>query len=162
MEDRQKTEYRDIRRQDEPIFHKLLNAYYREGEDANTPKEQVDAFIRLLFDQVLARAIQGRLAVEGGEAVGFALWAVDAEGFAFSEMPGYGAILEIGFVPSCRSSGRGRALVALIESWFMENGVVRCYVSAYGPARTFWERCGYMDSGKTAGSGLPLLVKSLS
>lgn len=162
MEDKRKTAYRAILEQDESIFHELLSAYYREGEDENTPQEQVDAFIRLLFDQVRTGVIQGRFAVEGSAYIGFSLWAVDAEGFAFSEMPGYGTILEIGFAPSCRSSGHGRAFVAYIESWFRENGVGRCYVCAYGPARTFWERCGYLDSGKTAGSGLPILVKSLS
>ena len=29
-------------------FHKLADAYYREGEDAQTPQEEIDSFIKEL------------------------------------------------------------------------------------------------------------------
>ena len=36
-------EYHKIRKEDEHIFHTLLEAYYREGEDADTPQEALDS-----------------------------------------------------------------------------------------------------------------------
>jgi hypothetical protein len=48
-------EYLTIREQDYHEFHRLANAYYREGEDENTPQEVIDSFIRLMFDKVMRR-----------------------------------------------------------------------------------------------------------
>lgn len=47
-------EYRKIRKEDEHIFHTLLEAYYREGEDADTPQEALDSFIGFLFSQAMS------------------------------------------------------------------------------------------------------------
>ncbi|MBR5968470.1 MAG: hypothetical protein IK001_07735, partial [Lachnospiraceae bacterium] len=74
---------------DYDAFHELLNEYYRDGEDADTAQEEIDAFIRLLFDKVLSKEIEGCLAKEEEQYIGFALWGVDTEDFDFSEMPGY-------------------------------------------------------------------------
>ena len=142
-------------------FHALMNAYYREGEDADTPQEQVDEFIRFLGDKVESREIEGCFLKEYDEYIGFALFAIDTDGFAFSEKPGYGTVLEIGIIPPYRSAGRGKVLVAFIEDWFVANGVDKAYVSAYGPAHEFWEQCGYKDNGETASNDLPIMVKVL-
>ena len=142
-------------------FHELANAYYREGEDADTPQEEIDFFIRFLFEKVVNHEIFGYIAMDKNAYVGFALWGVDAEGFAFSEIPGYGTILEIGFIPSHRSKGNGRALVSHIEDCLLKMKINYCYVSAYGPAQKFWSCCGYVAIGKAANNGLPIMVKSI-
>lgn len=142
-------------------FHELACAYYREGEDADTPQEEMDAFIASLFEMVRSHEIEGCFARIGEKTIGFALWAVDAEGFRFSEMPGFGTILEIGLAKDYRASGLGKAFVAHIERAFLEKDITRCYVSAYGPAQTFWARCGYRENGKKASNGLPMMVKEL-
>ena len=154
-------EYPEIREEDYDRFHDLLDAYYREGEDTDTPREEVDGFIRFLFEMVIRREIEGRFAKEGDALIGFCLWAVDTADFPFSEMPGYGTIMEIGLIGPFRSAGRGRELVSYIENRLREKNMTQCYVSAYGPARAFWTRCGYADSGKTAENGLPILVKDI-
>ena len=154
-------EYAGIRETDFPAFHELLNEYYREGEDENTAQEEIDAFIQLLFDQLTRRAIEGCFAKEGTELAGFALWAVDTEDFAFSEMPGYATILEISLRKPWRGAGRGKELASHAEAQLMQKAVEACYVSAYGPAKSFWEGCGYQACGKEAGNGLPILVKLL-
>ena len=143
------------------IFHTLANAYYREGEDAQTPQDVIDSFIRILFDKVINGEIYGCLARSDGRYIGFSLWAVDTADFDFSEIPGYGTILEIGLVPDCRGTGLGKKLVAHAEYDLRRKNVTCCYVSAYGPAQKFWSSCGYAANGKTAGNGLPLMTKSL-
>ena len=155
-------DYRDIRREDRDVFHDLMRAYYREGEDADTPQEELDAFISLLFGKVIDGEIRGCIATDAGNAVGFALWAEDTETFTFSQMPGLGTILEIGLIPSYRGSGYGKALAAHVEDWFATQWIRQCYVCAYAPARAFWERCGYVDCGRTGSNGLPILVKTIS
>ena len=154
-------EYCAVGPNDYAVFHELANAYYREGEDADTPQEQVDAFIRFLFEKVMAQEISGCLAKDGNTYAGFALWGVDREDFFFSEMPGLGTILEIGLIPAYRACGHGKALAAFIEKCLQSVNIQRCYVSAYGPAQRFWAHCGYADSGKKAGSGLPIMIKSI-
>lgn len=154
-------EYRKIRKEDEHIFHTLLEAYYREGEDADTPQEALDSFIGFLFSQVMDEAIRGCFVLEDGTPVGFALWAVDSDALPFSQLPGLGTILEIGLIPGYRASGRGRALAAYAESRLAEQGIRQCYVCAYQPAQPFWNRCGYTDSGTVADNGLPILIKSI-
>lgn len=154
-------EYAGIRETDFPAFHELLEEYYREGEDENTAQEELDAFVRLLFDLVLQRKITGCFAAEGAALAGFALFALDTEDFDFSEMPGYATILEIGLRRAYRGSGRGKELVSHAEAQLRQMGAESCYVSAYGPAQTFWKSCGYREIGKEASNGLPILVKSL-
>ena len=154
-------EYKEICEDDYSAFHELASAYYREGEDADTPQEEIDAFIRFLFDKVVNHKINGYIAKEEHASVGFALWGVDTEGFEFSEMPGFGTILEIGFIPSYRAKGNGKALVLHIERSLCKMNINNCYVSAYGPAQKFWSYCGYVENGKTANNGLPIMVKSI-
>ena len=143
-------------------FHELANAYYREGEDADTPQEEINTFIRFLFEKVVHHEINGYIAKDKNAYVGFALWGVDAEEFEFSQIPGFGTILEIGFIPSYRSKGNGKALVWHIESCLCKKKVQYCYVSAYGPAQKFWSYCGYVENGKVASNGLPIMVKPIS
>ena len=51
--------YLDIHEQDYTLFHDLANDYYREGEDASTPQEQIDQFISFLFDKIVSQEIHG-------------------------------------------------------------------------------------------------------
>lgn len=154
-------DYLEIREEDYDAFHALANAYYREGEDADTPQEVMDSFVRLMFDNVINREFSGCFVKDGHEYVGFALWAVDTEDFAFSEMPGYGTILEIGLIPSYRSCGLGKKLVAHVENSLRESEMTQCYVSAYGPAQKFWTSCGYKENGSKASNGLPIMIKTI-
>ena len=154
-------DYIEISANDYNTFHELTNAYYREGEDADTPQEEIDAFIDLLFTKVLNCEIGGYIAKDKNNYVGFALFGVDTEGFEFSEIPGFGTILEIGFVPSYRSMGNGKRLVSYIESSFCKKNINNCYVSAYGPAQKFWAKCGYVENGQMASNGLPIMVKTI-
>lgn len=153
--------YPEISREDYAVFHELANAYYREGEDAQTPQEEVDGFIRFLFNMVMNQEIEGCFAEKESSCIGFALWAVDTEDFPFSEIPGFGTILEIGLVPAHRGSGLGQEFVSFIEKSLRERGVTQCYVSAYGPAQKFWIRCGFVPNGKTAENGLLLMIKGI-
>ena len=154
--------YTEINLKDYEAFHKLVDGYYREGEDENTPQEVMDSFIHMMFDKVTGREIDGCFAKDGNTYIGFALWAVDTEDFAFRQMPGFGTILEIGLIPSYRSSGLGRELVTRIEANLRERGITQCYVSAYGPAQKFWAACGYTENGKKASNGLPIMVKTIA
>ena len=154
-------EYSEIRNEDREIFHDLLTWYFREGEDRDTPQEEIDFFIDLLFGKLTAGEISGCFANEEGTAVGFALWAMDTEEFDFSEMPGLGTILEIGLLPAYRGAGRGRKLAGFAEESLKREGAGECYVTAYGPAQSFWERCGYKANGRIGRNGLPILVKSI-
>lgn len=154
-------DYIEICENDHDAFHELASVYYREGEDADTPQAEIDAFIRFLFEKVIGHQISGCIAKDKNTNVGFALWGVDTEDLEFSEIPGFGTIMEIGFIPSYRSKGNGKALVSYIESRLREKNVNNCYVSAYGPAQKFWSHCGYFENGKAASNGLPIMVKSI-
>lgn len=153
--------YCEMCESDYAVFHELANAYYREGEDENTPQNEVDAFIRFMFDKVVSKEIKGYFTQNEGQYVGFVLWAIDTEGFAFSEIPGCGTILEIGITPAYRTSGLGKELVAFVEMCMRKENVTQCYVSAYGPAQGFWAHCGYEKNGQTASNGLPIMIKTL-
>ena len=142
-------------------FHELANSYYREGEDENTPQEVLDSFVRMMFDKVIGNEMDGCFVKDEHTYIGFALWAVDTENFVFSEMPGFGTILEIGLIPSYRSSGMGRTLVTHIENDLQKIKISQCYVSAYGPAQKFWASCGYVENGKVASNGLPIMIKTI-
>ena len=154
-------DYIEIREEDYEAFHKLANAYYREGEDEDTPQAVIDSFIRLMFDKVVTNEICGCFVKHRQEYVGFALWAIDTEDFAFCQMPGFGTILEIGLVPAYRAAGQGKQLVTHIENSLRQAKITQCYVSAYGPAQRFWASCGYAENGTTASNGLPIMVKSI-
>ncbi len=153
--------YMEIRKDDYDAFHELANAYFREGEDEDTPQDVVDGFIRSLFEKVTNHTIEGCFAKDGSAYIGFALWTIDTEEFEFREMPGLGTILEIGLIPSCRASGLGKEFVRHIEKSMTEKEVRQCYVSAYGPAQKFWAHCGYAENGRKASNGLPIMVKDI-
>ena len=154
-------EYIKISENDYSPFHELASAYYREGEDANTAQEVIDSFVRLMFNKVTSNEIYGCLAKEGQKYIGFALWAIDSKSLTFSEMPGFGTILEIGFIPSYRFRENGKALVSYIENCFCQENIKSCYVSAYGPAQKFWRSCGYVENGKLAKNGLSIMLKTI-
>ena len=149
-----------IEQGDYDTFHALLNDYYRTGEDKDTPQEVVDAFIRMLFEKAMGGEIRGCFAA-AERRVGFALWTVDEEGGDFTELPGYGTILEIGVGLAIRERGIGSTLVVHCEQDLRARGAEWAYVCAYGPARRFWEGRGYRDSGRAAANGLPILTKRL-
>lgn len=136
-------------------FHRLLTDYYRDGEDAQTPQEELDAFIELLFDLSQKSTISGCIAYEK-IAIGFALWGMDTVDFPFSNKLGYGTILEIGIIPSMRGTGLGRRLVE-----YAENAMAceKYYVCAYGPAEKFWKKCNYWDTGEIGENGLKVFEK---
>ena len=137
------------------IFHDLLNDYYRDGEDAATPQEEIDEFIQYLFDMCRTGCISGCIAYDP-LPVGFVLWNIDSAGGVFSRKPGLGTILEIGVTKTNRGMGTGRKLVSYAES---RMGAQSCYVCAYGPAETFWGKCGYVFAGERAENGLKIMVK---
>lgn len=154
-------DYIEISEDDDRAFHELANAYYRDGEDADTSQEVIDSFIRLMFDKVINNEIYGCFVKDEHKYIGFALWAVDSEDFEFSEIPGFGTILEIGLMPSYRSHGLGKNVVAYVESNLQKKKVAQCYVSAYGPAQKFWSGCGYTENGLKARNGLPIMIKTI-
>ena len=135
-----------------PLFHKLMEAYYREGEDAETPQEEIDGFISFLYDLCLQGRIHGCVAWDG-EPVGFALWNVDSPEGVFCQKPGFGTILEIGVSKGFRGNGFGSKLVKFALS---QMTVSEYYVCAYGPAEAFWKKCGFHDSGSIAENGLKI------
>lgn len=140
---------------DYEVFHSLMTPYYREGEDADTPQEQLDGFIRYLFGLCETGTISGAVVWEE-KPVGFVLWAMDTAGFPFSNKPGYGTILEIGILPEYRGRGYGRKAAAYAEN---KMGNEPKYVCVYGPAEAFWKKCGYRESGEIAENGLKIFVK---
>ena len=135
-----------------PLFHNLMDAYYREGEDAETPQEEIDGFIQLLYDHCLQGRIQGCVAWDV-EPVGFVLWNVDSPEGVFCQKPGFGTILEIGISKEFRGKGFG---CELAEFALSQMSVSQYYVCAYGPAEDFWKKCGFWDSGAIAESGLKI------
>lgn len=137
------------------VFRSLLTDYYRDGEDAQTPQDELDAFIALLFELCQKVTVSGCIAYEH-TATGFALWGIDREDFPFSNKPGYGTILEIGVISAARGMGLGRHLAE-----FAENAMTceKLYVCAYGPAEQFWQKCGYRDTGEVAENGLKIFEK---
>lgn len=155
-------EYIKIGENDYDEFHRLANMYYREGEDEFTPQELIDSFVLMMFNKLLNNEICGCFVKLELEYIGFALWTIDTEDFAFSEMPGLGTILEIGLISLHRSAGLGKSLVAYIEKCLQNEHVIQCYVSAYGPAQQFWTSCGYVENGLMAKNGLPIMVKCIS
>ena len=137
------------------VFHSLVSDYYRDGEDAQTPQVELDAFIKLLFDLCQTNTISGCIAYEK-EAIGFVLWGIDTVDFPFSNKPGYGTILEIGVVPAMRNTGLGKQLAEYAQN-AMNCG--KYYVCAYGPAQEFWKKCGYRDTGEIAENKLRIFEK---
>lgn len=141
------------------IFHDLLVSYYREGEDADTPQAELDAFVEYLFRLCRQGEIEGCILAEQEKAAGFVLWYRDTPGSAFSHLPGYGTILEIGVQPASRGKGLGVELARFAEDRLRAAGADRFYVCAYGPAERFWLKMGYTDSGRLAENGLKLFEK---
>ncbi len=154
--------YEKVEEKDYRIFHKMMEEYYREGEDADTPQDVLDQFIQMLFRMIQEHKIEGSFVKKDRVTVGFVLWAMDTKEFLFSEMPGAGTILEMGVLPAFRRSGFGTQIVMDVEKQMCLKGMALCYVSAYGPAQKFWKRCGYTFLGTTADNGLPIMVKDMA
>ena len=153
--------YPGISNGDYDTFHSLLTCYYREAEDKDTPQEDIDAFIRLLFDKILSGDIGGCFAVVNHCPAGFALWMIDTAQSEFSEISGFGTILEIGLEKEFRNRGIGISLACFAERQMTASGVDGLYVCAYGPAQGFWLKCGYREYKRIAKNGLPILIKEI-
>ena len=144
----------------ENALSSLLNVYYREGEDADTPQETLDAFITYLRELLSKHLMNGLVAFEHDTPIGFVLYAVDADGYPFSERPGMGTIAEISVVPAYREHGLGRRLVQQAEAALCSS-VTHLYVCAHRSAIGFWHACGYLPTEDIASNGLALYIKQL-
>ena len=151
--------FKPITKDDHQRFEALMIEYYREGEDADTPIDTIKDFIEILFQMICSGSINGAMWKCDGRYEGFCLWMKDEAQSDFSEIPGYGTILEIGVSSEFRKQGIGIAIVQQAEAQMKKAGVQRFYVSAYGPAESFWERCGYKKTERMAQNGLPIFVK---
>lgn len=142
-------------------FHRLITEYYCTAEDADTPEDVIDAFIRRLFDGVICGELCGCLAYCEAVPAGFALYIIDDGCGDFTEIINYGTILEIGLAPHFQKKGFGKALVSHVEKELLALDVNGLYVCAYGPAKQFWIACGYQDFHKPAANGLPIFTKAV-
>ena len=152
-------DFSEITRNNYDSFVELLVEYYRDGEDSETDLDTIKGFIDQLFDLVERGKIAGRIVNRGDEFVGMCLWMNDTTEKDFSEMPGYGTILEIGVRKGYREGGFGTQIVKYAEQQMRRDGISSFYVSAYGPAEVFWEKCGYVKTEKMASNGLPIFIK---
>jgi len=151
--------FEPITKENHASLEALMIEYYQEGEDADTPIETIQDFIESLYQMIGSGSIDGAMVKHNGQYEGFCLWMKDDPQSDFSEIPGYGTILEIGVRPQFRKKGLGREIVRYAEMQMRETGVESFYVSAYGPAETFWESCGYQKTERVAQNGLPVFVK---
>ena len=141
-------------------FFLLMNRYYREGEDADTPQAEMDDFINYLFGMCTDGTIAGCIAYTD-RPVGFVLWNIDTADSPFSNWPGHGTILEIGVIPECRKISLGKVLAVHAETEMRKSGITSFYVCAYGPAVEFWKKCGYEKTDRIADNDLPIYAKDL-
>ncbi len=142
-------------------LHEMMTEYYRDGEDHDTPQEEIDAFIGLLFEKVVSKAFDGRIAYMDGCPAGFVLWMMDEAGMDYSVIPGFGTILEIGARHGYRRMGLGKQMAELAQGVLLKNGATGLYVLACGKAQSFWKKCGFVESGRVAFNGLPVYVKDV-
>lgn len=75
---------------------------------------------------------------KGGEAIGFASWAV-------TEEPGVFKLHKLYFLPGQQGKGLGRSLLEFVVAVVREEGakVLRLNVNRYNNARQFYERLGF-------------------
>ena len=140
-----------------PLFHQMLSAYYRDGDDAETVQSEIDGFVELLYNLCQEDKIMGSFAYDHDIPIGFVLYNLDTPNGAFNQKPGYGTILEIGVSYEFRGRGYGQWLVNHARHQLTG---VDFYVCAYGPAEYFWEKCGFHDSGEIAENGLKIYVSA--
>lgn len=142
-------------------FSRMMKAYYQETIPQELPADVIDGYIQNLYRLVLTNDLRGGIAADG-EVLGFALWEVDASGAVYSELPGYGTILELGIQPEYRGRGYGRQLTEYVQGRLLEEDVIGFYVCADETSREFWEKCGYRNvGGRTASNGLPMLLRGI-
>ena len=147
-------------RENTALLARMLTAYYREGEDADTPEAELEDFISLLLGLLEDGVLCGELLFKEHIPAGFVLFAMDAADYPFSECPGLGTIAEIGVVPSFRRQGCGRMLAAKAEE-ALRKQTQEAYVCVHPSAEAFWRSCGYRPTGRTGGNDLPLFIKPL-
>lgn len=137
----------------------LMIPYFRDGEDADTPIDEICEFIEALYHMAERNEISGAILSVDGVDAGFVLFMQDRADSDFSELVGYGTILEIGLAPDFKGKGLGRTLVRHAESELEAIGIDEYYVSAYGPAQSFWLHMGYEPTARLAHNGLELHIK---
>ena len=93
-----------------------------------------------------------RIAVDGGIALGFAVFQIDRPGSDWCKRPGWGFIREFYVEKLVRREGIGRLLAARAEETLREMGARRLYLTTKN-AGTFWEACGYTQTGGQLDNG---------
>ncbi|MFR5889948.1 MAG: hypothetical protein ACLUFM_03090 [Lachnospiraceae bacterium] len=121
-----------------PVFHRLLTDYYRDGEDAQTPQEELDGFIEMLFELRTKGAVSGCIAYEK-DALGFIIYGLDTKDFVFKQA-------------RLRRSGSGSFHPRAAAAWASArkirrrgDGLRKYYVCAYDRGELL-EKCSYRDA----------------
>lgn len=139
----------------------LLFNYYKDGEDADTPDDIVNDFIKYIVKLIYSNKLNCRILNHEGTYIGFIIWFKDEVGHEFSELPGYWSIAEIGIKKEYRNKHFGIKLVNYVEKNVKGNDAASFYITAYSPFKNFWEKIGFKDIGLKGNNNLPIMVKEL-
>lgn len=145
--------------ENQPALHDLMLDYYR-AADSESGDMVLDAYVETLLDLVNAQVLDCRLADQDGAALGFAIFTKDRKGTDFTEMPGYGTIMELYVLPEYQRRGIGTQLAQEAEKLLREQDVKGFYICAYEAANGFWEKLGYKDSGEVGTNEQALWIKA--
>ena len=99
------------------------------------------------------------LAWDGGEPAGFSVYQIDAPESDWCKRPGWGFIREFYIKPKYRTNGLGAHLAAYTEEALKKLGADKLYLTS-GPAATFWEKCGWKNTGAFCSNDLVILEKA--
>lgn len=155
-------EFKQLKEENFKVFHDFMSDYYKDGEDSDTPQDEIDMFIKKLFSLIQEKIMYGVSAYLNDIFIGVVIWMKDTKEHEFSVIPEYGTIAEIGVIQSMRNRGVGCVLVDYAEREIIKLNIDKVYVIAYEEALSFWKKRGYKQSVQLKSKGLPVLIKKLS
>lgn len=141
------------------LFLKNLMLDYYRVSDPDESDAMLEAYADTLLELLDAEVLDCRLALEDSTPIGFTIFTKDRKGTDFTELPGYGTIMELFVLPEYRHKGIGTHMVEEAEALLRQKNILGCYICAHESSAPFWAKLGYADSGEKGTNDLPLWIK---
>lgn len=133
---------KDVNREE---FGRLFCDYYAE---LGCDEDCAHLLSEYIIPDLLAGLIRIDFMIDGGQSAGFVIYQRDDISNDWNFWEGMGDIREVYVIPQKRRQGLGTMLVKTAEMRFKESGVAEVYTLPEESALPFFEKLGYVKSGK--------------
>ncbi len=127
------------------ILKDMMRAMYKETS-GNASEDEIEKQILQFFDLLQEGKIKARLSRKGSTYMGFIFYMKDEKNTPYTQISGYGTVLQLGVLPKYRTSGIGTLMLKYAEDELKFLNIEGYYVRVTDENKDFFKKQGYQKT----------------